>query len=334
MIAPDEPGRSPRATALLALKALWVLLVLSAGVWYLTQNWVAVSGYVSDLGSVALLGSFMALTAARVTLAAISRACLKMNALAVPLGRSLAMNSASQLGKYLPGGVWHLVGRAGLYRSAGLTTKRASGVLVLENAILVASGLSVSILPAVALVWDPAGGTDLDPAGSIALMAGSWLLIVVGLVLVRRTLRSRYTWAAAMPSLKLAGLNIAFWSLLGVAFWLLLPPHERLWALLPMATGIFAAAWVLGYLAPFAPAGVGVREGLIVAMLGPLVGVPMAVGAAAASRLLWTVNELLLASGAVAFLSSSSPDERTRRKGAPRGDQAEGDRSDRSPELE
>ena len=39
---------------------------------------------------------------------------------------------------------------------------------------------------------------------------------------------------------------------------------------LGVATAVFALSWLLGFLAPGAPAGLGVREGIMVLMLSPL----------------------------------------------------------------
>jgi hypothetical protein len=55
----------------------------------------------------------------------------------------------------------------------------------------------------------------------------------------------------------------------------------------------FAAAYVLGYLALFAPAGLGVREGFLVAFLTPTLGAGGAALAAVTSRVWTTVVEVI-----------------------------------------
>jgi len=56
----------------------------------------------------------------------------------------------------------------------------------------------------------------------------------------------------------------------------------------------YPAAYVLGYLAVFAPAGLGVREGVLIAFLDPILGAGAAVLAVFA-RLWATAVELVLA---------------------------------------
>jgi uncharacterized membrane protein YbhN (UPF0104 family) len=56
------------------------------------------------------------------------------------------------------------------------------------------------------------------------------------------------------------------------------------------ATGVNAAGWLVGFFAFFAPAGLGVREGGMAAMLAPL----MPVDAAIVGVLLWRLVQLLV----------------------------------------
>jgi len=61
------------------------------------------------------------------------------------------------------------------------------------------------------------------------------------------------------------------------------------------AIGGFAVAWALGPLLVIAPAGLGVREVTLVAVLAPPLTGPAALVVAIVSRLLMTVTDLLLA---------------------------------------
>jgi uncharacterized membrane protein YbhN (UPF0104 family) len=80
---------------------------------------------------------------------------------------------------------------------------------------------------------------------------------------------------------------------------------------LPMSFGLavsaFAAAYLLGYVAIFAPAGLGVREGFLVAFLGPALGPGPAVALATAQRVWMTAVEVLGAALAWPALRSADP---------------------------
>jgi uncharacterized membrane protein YbhN (UPF0104 family) len=61
------------------------------------------------------------------------------------------------------------------------------------------------------------------------------------------------------------------------------------------ATAVFAAGYIVGLLALFAPGGVGVRELVYVALLAPVVGSGGALALSIAARLLLTATEAIAA---------------------------------------
>jgi hypothetical protein len=92
------------------------------------------------------------------------------------------------------------------------------------------------------------------------------------------------------------------WVCYGLQIWLL---ATRLGAprgsAVLLALGGFAFAWCVGFLAVFAPAGAGVREVLLVAVLGPVIGVGAGTAVALISRALTTIGDLLAAAIAVVY---------------------------------
>ena len=75
-----------------------------------------------------------------------------------------------------------------------------------------------------------------------------------------------------------------------------------------LAAGGFAFAWSVGFLVVFAPAGAGIRDVLLVAILGPVLGVGSATAVALVSRALMTAGDLLTA--ALAGWSGRAPRSR------------------------
>jgi glycosyltransferase 2 family protein len=100
------------------------------------------------------------------------------------------------------------------------------------------------------------------------------------------------------PALALAVLlECLGWTMLGVHLWLLARPLGASSATLPVTVGVFALAFVAGLVLVPLPAGLGVREGLLVAALAPSLGTGVAVTAALLSRLVLVVVDLALAAG-------------------------------------
>jgi uncharacterized membrane protein YbhN (UPF0104 family) len=83
---------------------------------------------------------------------------------------------------------------------------------------------------------------------------------------------------------------------------MLLPGQHAQWLLL---TGCFALAWVIGFFAPGAPAGLGVREGVLLALLQFSYARPDALLIVIALRLATTAGDILcFLGGSAAFLLS------------------------------
>jgi uncharacterized membrane protein YbhN (UPF0104 family) len=97
---------------------------------------------------------------------------------------------------------------------------------------------------------------------------------------------------ARIHGIRWLALYILNWVLYGTAFWLLVRSFGWTGGFIPVASA-FAAAYVLGYLMVFAPAGLGVREGFLIVFLTPHIG-PGPSGAIALIARLWTtILELL-----------------------------------------
>jgi uncharacterized membrane protein YbhN (UPF0104 family) len=91
-------------------------------------------------------------------------------------------------------------------------------------------------------------------------------------------------------------LLLVTWLLFGAALWFMaraLAPVFAVQVLVMTAAG--AAAGIIGFLAFFAPAGLGVREGILLAILGPGIGPDNAAIVVVGIRLVSTVVEVLQA---------------------------------------
>jgi hypothetical protein len=185
----------------------------------------------------------------------------------VSLRTAWHMHGLSQLAKYLPGNVFHLAGRHHLGRQAGAG----------HRALLVATALEAASLLAVAslLVILFARGTlvDLPPLGRVD---GRWLAaVLLASVLAAMAWRlRRQGWRAARDAAAAWACLASFFVLVGAAGVLLLSEivPSTSWGWFPAFVGAYALAWSLGFLVPGAPGGLGVREAVLVGLLGPSAG--------------------------------------------------------------
>jgi glycosyltransferase 2 family protein len=211
----------------------------------------------------------------------------------------------SSLGKYVPGKVWAVAGMALLAQRAGVAPWAATGSAVVMQVLAIGTGAAVAGL---------AGAHNIEAAqrgtGAVLMLLVAGAIISVGLLLwppfLRRVLRLAAPQAVGERQPTGRGIvvgiatNIVAWLGYGLALWLLgrgLLPTSGLG--LRLAIAVFTASYLAGFLALFAPGGIGVREGLFILMLQKPLGVGAATSLALASRLLLTVAEL---GAAVPFL--------------------------------
>jgi hypothetical protein len=232
--------------------------------------------------------------------------------------RWLTLFFKSQLGKYIPGSVWQYAGRVGLGRRYGLPTAEGLASIAVE---VVASSLAAGVAGLLVL---PDRGTA---AAGLVIAAG---VASAGLLVARRyrgrialLLRTRVgiDGGLASSSLRIGPWSVALyllvWAAYGAAFWL---TARALFAVpvsdLPRYIGAFSLAWLAGFVAVFAPGGVGVREAVIVGLLGSRLGEANAIVLAATSRIVLTTIDLV--AGGVSLVVPVE-DARRPRELAPRG---------------
>lgn len=209
----------------------------------------------------------------------------------------------SQLGKYLPGGVWHYAGRVGLARARGVPVRSAMLSLGIEVA---ASALAAGIVGYFVLPITLAATLAIATLVALILLASDATRLPLDLLMriVRRVVRMPV--ADLRPTLRvLPGIVVLYlpvWAVYGVAFWL----AGRAFFPIPLAdvlffTAAFALAWLVGMVVVFAPGGIGVREAVLVGLLAPRVGEADAIVIAAVSRILLTSADLVGGTAALAL---------------------------------
>ena len=208
----------------------------------------------------------------------------------------------------MPGKIVQLAGLVVLARRRGLSGVVATAAAVTAQVIHLLAAVTVG-------GWVALRSTDLLGKGTLA--AG--LAIVAGLAsflyfggagFVLRWILQRTGHAGDPPHPDARTLALLFpgylaqWLVYGAAFVCLnrgLGLELGYWA----GTMAFAAAYFVGYISIFAPAGIGVREGVLVALLAPAIGAEAAIVVAALQRVWITLVELAGALAALPLLRNA-----------------------------
>jgi uncharacterized membrane protein YbhN (UPF0104 family) len=142
---------------------------------------------------------------------------------------------------------------------------------------------------------------------AIALCAVSLILLVQRIPVSRRILTF-----APWPAAATLGLHIVSIILLGLSFYAVSTAFTS-GLDISFCVALFASAWLLGFLTPGAPAGLGVRETVLVIGLSGSLG-PMALPAAILHRLLSALADAAMALIGALLLKTSRADVKPRPK--------------------
>jgi len=218
-----------------------------------------------------------------------------------PMRTLIAANWIVPLGKYIPGKVASIAGLIMLLRSRGVSGTVVGSVAVIRQALGVTVAL---VLAGPLLIWQPVRSQlplawlwcGLLVAGGLAVLhpkvlgpVTGWMLRRVGRPPLARVPRLR---EYVVPMLW----ALLTWTLFGTSIWLTARAVAPVpIAQLPVVVAAGALAAVVGFLAVFAPAGLGVREAVLLIVLGQALGPEAAVLTAVLSRLLMTLVDITLA---------------------------------------
>jgi hypothetical protein len=285
-----------REKILATLKWVWFTGVLLAAGWYLATRYQEIAAYLGTLSFGRLALSALSLLGGKFLVADITRLTLKKVDHPVGFFEALTITYVTQLGKYLPGGIWHFAGKFGVYRLNGLSAKKSTQALVLETVWLFsASGAAgISLLAASSGEFACQLARFLCDRGVLmAIAIGLPLAWVAGLWLFEWLFFGRRG-VPAGDFLRVIAELAAIWLLFGVSYWLVFPAGS---GFLTQITGAFSLGWLAGYAAFFAPGGIGVRELLLAVLLSAFFSPGEVAIYATVHRLLWVLAEILLGAG-------------------------------------
>lgn len=178
--------------------------------------------------------------------------------LKVKKGWAVKVYGLSQLAKYVPGNFLHLAGRQALGMAAGLPVRALVKSALWELGLIAAAGALFGFL-ALPLVW-----SDL-PAFVSALLFG--FMSVVCIIALGRLLSpsvgNALTWQIVF---------LAFSGAVFIGALALISPSVVTFSTFFTLCGAYVVAWLAGLVTPGAPAGVGVRELVLIFLVGGQMG--------------------------------------------------------------
>ena len=217
-------------------------------------------------------------------------------------GSATRIWTIANLGRWLPGKVWSIGALGYMASREGVSGVAAAGSSVLGTLLNLGAGLAIAVvLGADGLEFIAPGFRVVSIVAAVGFVVGVAALPrllppLLGAFAQRRGLPLTSQHLSASQLWLATGLNLLSWVAYGVAFWM----FSR--AVTPRISGdplvfiaVYSASYLAGFLALFAPGGLGVRElalgGLLVVLGRP--GQSDAAVLGATSRIWLTVLEVL-----------------------------------------
>jgi len=258
-----------------------------------------------------VLGSGAIVLVAYLILIEAWRATLRVWSEPLPFAVAARIWFVSNLGKYVPGKVWQIAAMGAMAQRAGVSATTAVASSLLVNVVNVVAGFAVIAVTAAGQIAAAVGTTAEGHGARVAEMAVVAIAVAGGAALLLAPI--------AIPRLatlagRVSGRSVAFPNVPYRAVWTVAAATTAAWllygasfaafahAITPRATGtavsymaVYTGSYLAGYLALFAPGGVGVREAVLVLAMPRfgLMSAPDAAIVAIASRLWLTVLEIV-----------------------------------------
>ena len=221
---------------------------------------------------------------------------------------AMAWYFTGQLGKYVPGGIWPIVGRAELAVRNGIPRLDAYA----------STGLSLVTTYVAAVVTIGIGASVTTGHRLIAVLIALGLIVAYAAfsqpslraVIIRVATRVSSSASSLTDPKRLARLTVV---------------HIPAWILMSLSTSVTATAfgakisiadmlfitttsWLAGFVVVGVPGGIGVREAVFTSLAGGIIGTPLAVSLALMSRVVFIAVDLsgALISSVISRLNSSA----------------------------
>lgn len=196
----------------------------------------------------------------------------------------------SQLGKYVPGSVWVVLMRVERAGKLGIGKGQMFTAAIIEHLYSMIAGIILFLLGRGDLYAYLAAfllALLLTVSPGFFVYGANKLLSLTGRKPINITISPK-------RSFYYLALFLFTWTVFALGVWVAANSFDVLpFNMTVLLGGYYALSFVVGFLAPLSPGGLGVREGAFVVLAGPVIGNPFAAVLAISVRVAFTLSELI-----------------------------------------
>ncbi|MEA3378607.1 MAG: lysylphosphatidylglycerol synthase domain-containing protein [Nanoarchaeota archaeon] len=224
---------------------------------------------------------------------------LKIMHCRIPFKAVLKARYVSDMGRYIPGKIWTVLGRLYFLRRFKITKLQVIISSLLEMALMVSGGILIFFLSL--FFWDYDFGNWIYFIFLFIPLALIFLhpkflnlgIKIIGKISKKKQPRIESKYCDLLSAL---AFYLFYWVVYGLgAFFIINAVYDLSYTKIPFIIGVFAISWFLGFVSFIAPGGLGVRDGLIVYFLMFIIPEPIAIIIALLLRIILTLIEGLYA---------------------------------------
>ena len=271
------PVRAKWKKIIVVCKYIYTPLILACIIFYVFQNSALLTDLFSKSRPVFLISAVL-LWASLHLLAPLSpQLILRSLGYSLPYKELLKIYISRLPARYIPGGVWHTVGRLADYHSSGVTKRHLSFLAFFDT--LFPIPVTLCIGGTLLWIWSP--GTQTDSLVMTCSIFSCIVLLSPFFIFKWVTIVNNAQIKATLLYLYMLLLAFIFWFLAATSFLFYFHsvaiPESSQHSIFAVA-GAYIFAWGAGYIAIFAPQGIGVFE----VVAGKLINLPMSLGSSVA----------------------------------------------------
>lgn len=266
------------------VKAVFLVLGVASVVFVvdaLVEAWPQFTDVVADATVPPLLAGIAVMLVAELGYAVVWPLTLRRMEFPAPMVPAAATFAVTQTAKFVPGSVWHAVGRVEASRRFGLPRRLGAASMLVEAGASLAASLTIA-----GALGAPSAALEHD--GALALLENVGVVVagavayVVGLEVARRV-GGRPSWRGAAEVYVGHLLVWATWSVGAALVGWSLGIDEG-----AAVAAAFCLSWAAGFVVVGVPAGLGVREAVMTAALGRVMPTADALAITLGTRTVWT----------------------------------------------
>ncbi len=206
--------------------------------------------------------------------------------------------TSSQIAKYVPGGIWFALGRVYLSRAEKIREEITAISVIVETGLTFLVGVLLFALSAI-FVRERVSAQFIFAIPVFCLFLVMLYPAVINRIMnyaLRMLRRSLIHFDVAyVQILQLSVFFFGIWIAQIIGFYFLVNaiytiPLSKIFNL----AAAYIVSWMIGFIVPFAPGGLGVREGMMTLLLQPILPTPLAIAISFIARVWITVFEIII----------------------------------------